>query len=84
MFCVTKYTHDDCEEYKNNMTPEEAIERLEAIEGEWMGSRPSAAYSKNELCDEWEFSRFKALAAIDYAVAVLKELRGKKGDIPVK
>lgn len=74
------YDHDDCEEYRKNITIDEAIELLDYLEGRWMPNRPSVAYSETATCDEHDFELFKACVAIDYAVRVLKQIKKERGN----
>lgn len=75
---VVEYDHSDCEEYRKNITIDEAIELLEYLEGNWMPSRPSVAYSETATCDEHDFELFKACVAVDYAIRELKQERERR------
>lgn len=72
------YDHDDCEEYRKNITIDEAIELLDYLEGRWMPNRPSVAYDDRDTCDEHDFELFKACVAVDYAICALKQERERR------
>lgn len=69
------YDHEDCVNYRENLTIDEIIEQLENLEGGWMPGRPSVAYSETATCDEHDFQLFKACVAIDRAIHALKLIK---------
>ena len=66
-YTITKYEMSDYNEYEENITVDEIVNKLEYAKRGYIGDY-------NYTGDEWDFELFKIHAAISKAVKLLKEM----------